>query len=136
MPNIPSTINGVTVEFKSTVGKDVTQRLINGMKHCIKTGIAGECTLNKIYVYSAKDSHSGASRHVVGKAVDTSRINGLQMSTSYSIDATVKAIVDAIQDTFETFSGRRENFGPHLKKKLGSPWTVSGHGDHIHLSVN
>jgi len=136
MPNIPGTINSVTVDFASTIGKDVSQSMINGLKHCIKTGIASGHTLNKIYISSAKDSHSSPSRHVSGKAVDISRINGKKMSSNYSSDDTVKAITDAIQDTFETYSGRRENFGPHFKKKLGSNWTVSGHGDHIHLSVN
>ena len=37
---------------------------------------------------------------------------------------------------FETFAKRRENFGPHLKLKLGQPHEVSGHKDHIHFSVN
>ncbi len=136
MANIPATINSVTVEFASTVNKDVTQTMINGLKHCIKTGVASGHTLNKIYISSAKDSHTAPSRHVTGKAVDISRINGLKMSTNYSSNNTVKAIVDAIQVTFETFSSRRENFGPHFKKKLGNPWTVGGHSDHIHLSVN
>ncbi|MEE4379256.1 MAG: hypothetical protein V2J55_17335 [Candidatus Competibacteraceae bacterium] len=136
MPNIPSTINGVTVEFASTVNKDVVTSMINGLKHCIKTGIASGHTLSKIYISSAKDSHTAPSRHVSGKAVDISRINSKKMSTHYSSDNTVKAIVDAIQDTFETYSGRRENFGPHLKKKNGNNWTVGGHGDHIHISVN
>lgn len=137
MPNIPATLNNhVTVEFKSTVGKDVVQSMIDGLKHCIKIDIATGHVLNKIYISSAKDSHSSPSRHVIGKAVDISRINGKKMSVHYNTDATVKAIVNAIQDTFESYSGRRENFGPHLKKKSGNPWTVSGHGDHIHFSVD
>lgn len=137
MPNIPDTINNhVTVEFKDTVEKDVTQAMIDGLIHCIKKDIATGHVLTKIYISSAKDSHSSPSRHVVGKAVDISRINGKKMSVHYNTDSTVKAIVDAIQDSFESYSGRRENFGPHLKKKSGNPWTVSGHGDHIHLSVN
>lgn len=139
MPNISNSINSVTVEFASTVGKDVTQALINGLNHVIKSAIATGHTLNKIYVSSAKDSHTGASRHVVGKAVDISRINGNYISTSYASNATVKAIVDAIQDKFESFDGRRENFGPHFIKKLGGPWpsvTTASHSDHIHLSVN
>ena len=48
----------------------------------------------------------------------------------------MKPIVDAIQDEFETYSNRRENYGPHFKKKLGQNWTVSGHDDHVHVSVN
>jgi len=136
MPNIPSTINGVTVEFKSTVNKDVKQTLINGLKHCIKTGIASGHNLNKIYISSANDSHTAPSRHMTGQAVDISRINGKKMSVHYPSDSAVKAITDAIQSTFETFTSRRENFGPNFKKKLGNPFTIGGHNDHIHISVN
>jgi hypothetical protein len=136
MPNIPSAINGVTVEFQSTVGKNVVQRLIDGMQHCIKKDIASGYTVSKIYVSSAKDSHSSPSRHVIGKAVDISRINGKKMSESYPNDALVKAVTDAIQVMFESFKGRRENFGPHFKKKLGAKHKIAGHADHIHLSVN
>ena len=136
MPTLPATINSVTVEFKDSVGKDVTQALIDGLKHCIKKDLAPGHTLSRIYVSSAKDSHAAPSRHVIGKAVDISRINGLMMSTHYTSNPAVQAIVKAIQETFEGYSGRRENFGPHFKKKLGSAWSVSGHADHIHLSVN
>ena len=136
MPNIPNNINGVTVEFASSVGKDVNQTLIDGLKHCIKPQVATGQSLQKIWISSASDSHQSPSRHVSGQGVDISRINGKHIQTGYTSDAGVKAIVDAIQDTFETFAKRRENFGPHLKKKLGSAWTVGGHADHIHLSVN
>jgi len=136
--NIPSTINGVTVEFKSSVNKSVDNRVVEGLKHVIKTAIATGYTLNKIYISSANDSHSLPSRHVQGdgKAVDISRINDLKMSVNYPSNATVKAITDAIQDTYETYANRRENFGPHFKKKLGATKSIAGHGDHIHLSVN
>jgi hypothetical protein len=70
------------------------------------------------------------------KAVDISRINGTKMALGYPQGGSIKAIVDAIQDAFEGFTSRRENYGPHLKKKLGQNWTISGHNDHIHLSVN
>jgi hypothetical protein len=136
MPQIPSSINSVTVEFASTVVKDINQNMIDGLKHCIKGDIATGKTLNKIYISSAKDSHTSPSRHVIGKAVDISRINGKKMSTHYSSDNEVKAIVDAIQTTFETYSKKRENFGPCFKKKEGVEKAISGHGDHIHLSVN
>lgn len=58
MPTIPANINGVAVEFKDTVGKDVEQRMIDGLEHCIKTNIASGYTLQKIYIYSANDSHT------------------------------------------------------------------------------
>lgn len=71
-----------------------------------------------------------------GKAVDISRINGMKMAVFYTTNASVKAIVDAIQTAFETYPYRRENFGPFFKKKLGAPMSIAGHLDHIHLSVN
>lgn len=136
MPILPSTINSVTVEFASTVGKDVAQSLVDGLRHCIKMDVASGHALNRIFIASAKDSHTPPSRHVSGRAVDISRINGLKMATHYGSNVAVTMITNAIQTTFETYSGRRENFGPHFKKKLGSAWSVAGHADHIHLSVN
>ncbi len=136
MATIPSDINGVTVEFADTVDKNVVQGMIDGLKHSIKTDIASGHTLQKIYVSSANDSHTSPSRHMQQKAVDISRINGTKIVLGYPGAAEIKAIVDAIQDSFEGYSGRRENFGPYLKKKFGQDWTVSGHDDHIHLSVD
>jgi hypothetical protein len=137
MPKLPASINGVTVVFGSKVNRTVKQSLINGLKHCIKTKIATSATLNKIYISSASDQHKLPSRHAQDKAVDISRINGTKIVLGYPKDADIKAIVDAIQDTFETYSGRRENYGPKFKKKSGKPnTTVKDHKDHIHLSVN
>lgn len=138
MADIPSSINGVIIEFSGSVSKSVDQKIVDALNHCIKTAIAPGYALNKIYISSANDSHSYPSRHVQGdgKAVDISRINGLKMSQHYSSNDVVKNITNAIQEAFETFPGRRENFGPHFKKKLGNPHTVSGHDDHIHISVN
>lgn len=134
MPYIPSTINGVVIEFATGVNKNVQQVLINGLTHCIKSNVAVGYSLSKIYISSAFDSHKLPSRHMQQKAVDISRINGTKISVGYSGE--VKSIGDAIQDTFETFQHKRENFGPHLKKKQGHNYTISGHNDHIHLSVN
>ncbi len=136
MATIPSTINGVNVEFSSTVNNDVEQVMIDGLNHCIKTSIAAGYSLNKIYISSVYDSHTLPSRHMQKKAVDISRINGTKMVIGYPQDGAVTAIVDAIQTSFESFASRRENFGPHLKKKLGNAYSISGHNDHIHLSVN
>ncbi len=119
MPDIPSTINSVSVEFASTVDKEVKQRLIDGLKHCIKHDIASGHKLEKIWVSSAADSHKKPSRHVYEKAIDISRINGKKMSLTYTTDKTVKAICDGIQDTFESYTHRRENFGPKFTKKHG-----------------
>ena len=58
------------------------------------------------------------------------------MGSFYSSNTIVKGIVDAMQTEFENYAHRRENFGPLFKKKLGKNYTVSGHSDHIHFSVN
>jgi hypothetical protein len=136
MAQIPSAINSVAVEFEVTVVNDVDQAVIDALKHCIKPNIANGHTLSKIFVSSASDSHAFPSRHAQKKAVDISRINGTKIVIGYPSNVTLKAIVDALQDTFETFSKRRENYGPHLKLKLGLPHPVDGHADHIHFSVN
>jgi hypothetical protein len=136
MATIPSVINQVTVEFGEDVVNDVDQRMVDGLKHCIKRDIAPNVVLTKIYVSSAFDSHTMPSRHMQQKAVDISRINGTKIVIGYPQGGATKAIVDAIQDSFESFAFRRENFGPHIKKKLGQNKTVAGHDDHIHLSVD
>ena len=138
MPQLPISVNGVLIEFSPSVNKTVDQKIIDALKHCIKPNIAKGYALSKIYISSANDSHTFPSRHVQGsgKAVDISRINGLKMSLHYKSNKTVKEITDAIQTTFETYVHKRENYGSFLKNKLGKPHSVSGHADHIHLSVN
>jgi len=136
MPAIPSNINGVDVEFSPTVNKNVDQALIDALKAAIKTDVAAGHTLEEIYISSASDSHVMPSRHSQSKAVDISRINGKKMAIYYGSDPAVTAIVDAIQLALENAPKRRENFGPHIKHKLGSTYSVGGHGDHIHFSVN
>ena len=138
MATIPSIINSVDIEFSSNVNKSVDQKIIDALNHVLSTNVASGHILTKIYISSANDQHTSPSRHVQGdgKAVDISRINGLKMSENYSSNPTVKAITDALQNKFESFTHRRENFGPLFKKKLGNPYTVSGHNDHIHFSVN
>ena len=136
MPQIPSTINGVSIQFGEGVSNDVHQRVIDGLKRCIKPQIATGHTLMNVHISSAYDSHQMPSRHIQHKAVDLSRINGTKIIIGYAQGGALKAIVDAIQDAFEEYSFRQENFGPHLKRKSGQSWNVSGHNDHIHLSVN
>ena len=136
MPQIPAIINGVTIEFADSVANDVDQSVVDALKHCVRIDIAPGQILARIYISSAADSHTMPSRHAQKKAVDISRINGTKIVIGYPSNAALKAIVDAIQKAFETFPKRRENFGPHLKQKLGHPFAISGHNDHIHLSVN
>lgn len=136
MARIPSEINGVAVELAGTVDPDVDDRVIAGLQVCIKPDVAPTYKLVEIFISSAHDgTHDPNSRHYMGKAVDISRLNGKHIIT-YPNDPEMQAIVQAIQETFEEYPERRENFGPYFKKKLGGPWQVAGHQDHIHLSVN
>lgn len=135
MAKITSIINGVNIQLANTVVNDVDQKMIDGLNYCIKKLISPNYELSDIYISSAYDSHELPSRHMQHKAVDISRINGTKISIGYQQGGSVKGIVNAIQDTFENYSHRRENFGPHLKKKLGQNYAASGHSDHIHLSV-
>ena len=136
MPQIPTTINGVAVQFANSAVNNVDQRIVDGLKHCIKMQIANGFSLSSIYISSAYDSHQMPSRHMQHKAVDISRINGTKIVIGYPSGGSVKAIVDAIQTSFESYTYRRENYGPNVKKKLGQSWSIPGHNDHIHLSVN
>lgn len=138
MPTIPGSINGVSIDFASTVNKNVDQKIIDALNHILSANVATGYTLTKIYISSANDSHTFPSRHVQGngKAIDISRINGMKMSVHYSSNNTVKNVTNSLQNKFESFAHRRENFGPLFKKKLGSSYSVSGHNDHIHFSVN
>ena len=140
MASIPASINGVAVSFGDGIVNDVVQTLVNGLQHCIKPNITAGFVLQTVYISAVKDHHTAPSqvnsRHNQRKGVNISRINGQKIAIGYPGTPATKAIVDAIQESFETYAGRRENFGPHLKKKLGQNWIVSGHNDHIHLSVN
>ena len=135
MAKIGLKINGVTIEFSDLVNNDVDNKLLMGLKFCIGSGKTQGYSLHKIYISSASDQHVMPSRHAQKKAVDISRINGIKIIQGYPNNPMVKAIVDNIQTTFESYFFRRENFGPLFKKKFGKPHSVSGHKDHIHLSV-
>lgn len=138
MPDISININGVVVEFSPAANKNVDQKIVDALRIVVRPNIAPGHILTKIYISSANDQHKLPSRHVLGngKAVDISRINSMKMSLFYASNPAVKAIVDAMQAEFEKYPHRRENFGPSFKKKLGNNHPVSGHGDHIHFSVN
>jgi hypothetical protein len=136
MPNIPSSINGVTVDFAPSVNRNVVQRVIDALRHVVSPDVAQGHTLARIWVSSARRQNPNNSRHNVGKAVDISRINGVRMSSGFGSDPQVTAIVRALQQKFESFEPKRENFGPALKLKEGEPFQVGGHQDHIHFSVD
>jgi hypothetical protein len=133
---IGSILNDVTVEYASGADNEVTQELIDLLKAVVKSDIAPGSKLEKIYISATTNgTHAAGSRHYSSKAVDISRINGKYMTT-YPSDASVKSIVDALQDEGDKQAGIRENFGPKFLHKHKSNWTVAAHDDHIHFSVD
>jgi len=110
--------------------------MLSGLVHTLDPGIAIGRELRRVWISSARDSHSEPSRHVTGQAIDISRVNGKYVH-QYLKDAEIRAFVDALQARFESFNARRENFGPCFLKKEGKPFpSAPPHGDHIHFSVN
>ncbi|RMH10452.1 MAG: hypothetical protein D6698_17630 [Gammaproteobacteria bacterium] len=136
MPQIPSEINGVTIEFGPEVNRDVHPHVLVMLNHVVRQKISPGQILKRIYISSANDQHQMPSRHAQAKAVDISRINGMKISVYYPSSPVVKEIVDSLQKAFEKSPYHRENFGPAMKQKLGHPHHVPGHADHIHFSVN
>jgi len=138
MAAIPTVLGLVSIQFKDCVGNDIDDNLLNALRKIIRQGIPGTHLLNSILVSSAFDSHENKpnSNHNKKAAVDISKINGKSILTHYGNDPEITHIVQRLQDEFEKIEGRRENFGPYIKKKCGKPYTVGGHLDHIHLSVN
>jgi hypothetical protein len=135
MPKIGSTLNEVTVEYGTTADNDVKDSLITLLTAVIKTTVASGQTLSKIFISATTNGTHESPRHASGEAIDISRLNGKMIDT-YSSDDEVKALVDAIQDEADKQTGIRENFGPHFKHKHGTNWTVGGHNDHMHFSVD
>ncbi|MCU0913697.1 MAG: hypothetical protein MUC88_03930 [Planctomycetes bacterium] len=134
--SIGSMINSVTVEYASGANNQVESTLLNLLKAVIKSDIAAGHALTSIYVSATTNGTHESPRHASGQAIDISRVNGLHMSVNYPSDSTVKAIVDALQTQADAQTGIRENFGPHFKHKHAAAWSVAGHGDHIHWSVD
>lgn len=52
------------------------------------------------------------------------------------INSGITPEIVSLQQSLENLSNIRENFGPSFKHKNGLPWTVPGHQDHIHFSIN
>lgn len=138
MVAVPSNLNGVRVEFAPAVTNDVTQRMLEALEFCIRPNIVPGMTLERIWISSLRDSHICPSRHVTGNACDISRLNGLHISMHYSSNQQVRAMTDGLQNRFEQYQHRRENFGPTIKLKEGAqpPSNPGPHNDHFHWSVN
>jgi len=135
MAKIGGTINDVTIEYGTTADNEVKDSLVTLLKGIVKQTVAPGQTLTKIFISATTNGKHDSPRHASGEAIDISRLNGKKIDT-YDSDTEVKALVDAIQDEADKQSGIRENFGPHFKHKHNTNWTVGGHDDHMHFSVD
>ncbi len=127
----------VQVDFGTTDDGDnadhqVSQRLIDGLIAALNVA-SQSGIISKIYIKATTNgSHSNPnSNHYRGTAVDISRINNVPMILSGP-----NTIVTALQNALDQVPYRRENFGPAFKHKFGVPYTIDGHKDHIHFSVD
>lgn len=137
MASLSSNLNFVSIHFKDGVNNDVDDALVNALNQIIRRNFPWKYIITSLTVSSLNDSHDDKpnSRHNQKKAIDISKINDKSVSL-YNSDPEVQSLVEYIQTEFESVAGRRENFGPFRKWKSGGPYNVSGHQDHIHLSVD
>lgn len=138
---IPESINGVIIEVDESEERLVHPSVIDGLQFLIIPDLNPTWELEMVYISCAYDvkGHKWPSRHAMGKAVDISRLNGHKMSVYYSsLGSECRILTQDLQARWENYENRRENFGPHMKKKLGMDWSnrIKGHRDHCHFSVN
>ncbi|MCL2875064.1 MAG: hypothetical protein FWF12_01975 [Betaproteobacteria bacterium] len=136
MPAIPSAINGVQVEVDSTAVNNVSQRLIDALHHVIRPDIAKGYSLQRVFISSTNDSGTLPGWNGQPNGVDISRLNTGRVQGGYEVDPAVRAFVDSIQERFEEYPFRRENFGPLFNKRNGQDCSAGGHRKHLHLSVS
>lgn len=139
MPSNFTLSNGAIVSLKFGVTKDgqnaqkaVSIRLIAALKTALE--ITNQTvTITSIYIMATTNGEhtTPQSNHFRGLAVDISRINDIPI-----IVLGANNLVTALQQAIEQTTNRRENFGPALKLKLGQPWSIGGHDNHIHFSIN
>jgi hypothetical protein len=140
---LPDRLNDVAVEFAPGVNRFVRRSLVDLLTATVHATPGPAYILRTLFISSAADRHQPPSRHVTGRAVDISRVNGKRMAIFYPRDEEVRRIVDALVAGFQicgpTFVAR-EIFGPGpsphgVKLRLGKPWPgVHDHLDHIHVS--
>ncbi|QQL50795.1 hypothetical protein [Mucilaginibacter ginkgonis] len=142
--HIPSTIilaNGNTVQVLfGTTSTDhlyadrlVDSRLVTAITNALNIAESNGAYIVSIYIEATTNgTHTNAnSNHYRGTAVDISRINGIPLIVQHASKA-----VKTLQTAFDQLPNIRENFGPYFKHKQTLPWTIGGHENHIHISIN
>jgi len=130
---------GVDITYSEDVDREVDVNLYRALSEALSH--ADELTtfpLKTIHISCATDTvgHDYPSRHAQAKAVDISRINGKRMSEYAIKDPEVASLTAWLQATLHHVTYARENYGPFVKEKSGSPRSIGGHMDHIHFSVD
>ncbi len=122
---------GVTADGEGAQ-KTVSKRLITALTQALELASV-YVEINSINVFATTNgTHtSPKSNHYKGLALDISKINGIPIILLGLDEKVIR-----LQGAFEAVPNRRENFGPVLKLKLGLPWAIGGHQDHIHFSIN
>ena len=137
MTSLPNQLNGVGVEIDNGTVNEITDEMLEGLAAVIKPDAVSGHTLTALYLSSVKrPPEAWPNRHSTGNAVDISRVNGKELSDHYPGDDAVKAIIDALQNAFENFPKRCENYGPLFNWKEGQPDDPGDHSNHIHWSVD
>jgi hypothetical protein len=125
---------GMTADF-NTADHMVSQRLVDALIGTLNACSGSLLGISSIYIKATTNGvHGPNSNHSRGLAVDISRINGIPIINFDEGAGNEQTF--SLQMAFEDQPFRRENFGPNIKHKLGLPFNIGGHRDHIHFSVN
>lgn len=109
----------------------VSKRLITALKETLELASIF-VTINSINISASTNGvHGPTSNHSKGLAIDINKINGISVLSLGTDEKVVR-----LQGAFESVPNRRENYGPALKLRLGAPWRIGGHKNHIHFAIN
>ncbi len=109
----------------------VAPSLLNAIVHALNKA-SNQVTMTHIHISATTNGiHGIHSNHYKKRAVDISRINNQNIYHIQNSD-----LVRIFQESFDSYSDIRENFGPSFQHKQGSNYNVGGHKDHIHISTN
>lgn len=141
IPSIITLSNGHTIQVEFGYTDDlvnanqmVSTRLIDALKGALEAS-ASLTNIWKIHIKATTNgNHSPKSNHSRKTAVDISRINDVPLILMNGGNGNEQTA--ALQLAFESQPYRRENYGPSLKHRLGLPYNVSKHKDHIHFAVD
>jgi hypothetical protein len=140
MSPVHSSDSGPTITFKNDVpgGASPNQPVTLETALMVEAAVV-DSGVQSVNINSTTGGHSPPSNHVVGRAVDINRVNGLRVDSPEGAAAS-----RGIQDAASRSGNIRENFGPSYNQKtqtpggtaraVTSPRVVNSHRNHVHLS--